>query len=230
MNKTKILLTLAALFVMNCLSSVSQAVPVLNENAAQSGLITIFPDHADPALFYVAPNVLSLCLDEKLVPRFSYQDLRTGGSLNGIVQMTLCARYSQADFDNAKKGILARIPKARFSALPFASSQVKFNTVLTPFIVKEFCTHPAGMVGDEETCSFRLNSVGRKVFMRQIRDRVAMTMEYEYTVGGFLRKPEGGFESRNTTFGVAVRIGGEELKAHPELFVDSNGRALEITK
>lgn len=45
------------LFFVTCRS---QAVPVLNENAAASQEITVLPDHADPKVFYVAPTVMTV--------------------------------------------------------------------------------------------------------------------------------------------------------------------------
>jgi hypothetical protein len=208
----------------------AQAVPVLNENAAVSQECTIFPDHADPTLFYIAPNSLTICLDGRNIPLFLYQDLRTKNGTHGIVQTTFCARYNQPELEASKKALLARNPKARFTALPFVSSQIKFSTTLAPLVTKESCTHPAGMVGDVESCSFQLNSIGRRVFIRQVHERLAMAMQYEYTVAGFIRSPDGRYISRDTTFGVAALIGGEELKVHPELFSDADGNTLVVKR
>lgn len=204
-----------------------QAVPIMNENAAYSDRVTFYPDHKDPQLFYIAPNVLSVCLDGEGVPRFAYNDLSRGGGYHGIVQMTLCARYDQANLEAAKANLVTRVPGAHFTVLPFSKSKIVFNKVLQPYIVKEFCGHIAGSVNDEQTCSFRLNSLGRRVFLRQVRQRVALTMQYEYTVDAFIRKADGSLASEAIHLGIAVRIGGEELKAHPELFFDSNGRPLK---
>jgi len=223
---------MAALFGMTAAVSSANAVPVMNENASVSRNTTIFPDHADPNVFYIAPNVISLCIDGDKVPRFSYQDLEVRFGTQGIVQMTLCAQYNELDLAAAETALIAKsaaakLPAPRFVALPFVSSAVVFDPVLKPFIVKEYCSHTAGMVGDEESCSFRLNSQGRRVFLRQVHDRLSMTMQYEYQVAGFLRKPDGSYAPENTIYGIAVRFGGEDLKNHPELFSDANGRTLK---
>lgn len=211
------------------ISGVTQAhaVPVMNENAADSKDVTMFPDHADPKVFYVAPNFLTICEDAQGTPRFSFQDLAVSTGLHALVQMTLCGRYNEEPLNQAKSAVLARVPDARFVALPFVSSRIVFDNVLSPLIVTQFCDHAAGTVGDEQTCAFHLNIRGRRIFVGQVRDRVAMTMQYEYSVAGFIRNPDGSFANQLSTFGVAARIGGDSLKQHPELFVDQNGRPLK---
>ena len=220
-------LTLTAVFASVGLLPLAHAVPVMNENASVSQNTTIFPDHADSNVFYIAPNVISLCLDEDKTPRFSYQDFNTKSGPNGIVQMTLCARYHESELAAAKVDLLAKHPLARFVALPFISSRIVFDPVLAPLIVKEFCTHTAGMVGDEQSCSFRLNSQGRRIFLKLVRNRLALTMQYSYAVAGFVRSPTGTFTAQNSDISIAVRVGGEELKNHPELFSDANGRTIK---
>ena len=217
-----------ALLAACVISSQAHAVPVMNENSSVSQNTTIFPDHADPNVFYIAPNVISLCLDQDNTPRFSYQDWNTRAGTNGIVQMTLCARYHDAELAAAKADLLSKHPAARFIALPFTASRISFDTVLAPLILKDFCSHTAGMVGDEQSCSFRLGPQGRRVFLKQVRSRLALTMQYYYSVAGFIRLPSGAFAPFASDFGIAVRVGGEELKNHPELFVDANGRTIKV--
>ena len=167
-------------------------------------------------------------MDETGMPRFSYQDLRVRTGTHGIVQTTLCARYSDAELNEAKAFLLGRNPNSRFAALPFLSSRLVFSTVLEPFIVKEFCTHTAGLVGDAQTCSFRLNNAGRRVFLKQILERVVMSHQYEYTVSGFIKQADGTFAPQQTTYGLAAVIGGGELRNFPQLFSDVNGRPLKM--
>ena len=202
---------------------IASAVPVMNENVSASRTVTIFPDHANPFVFYIAPNQLGVCMDGNNVPQFSYQDVRVRGSVQGLIQMAFCARYTNTDLDAAQAGISARMPGARFAPLPFIASKMIFNKALSPFVAEEFCTHTAGMVGDAQTCSFRLNLTGRAVFLRQVRRNIAMSHQYEYSVEGFLRMPDGSFTPTRTTYGLIAMIGGKELADHPELFTDQYG-------
>lgn len=144
--------------------------------------------------------------------------------------MTLCARFDDQLLQIAKTNILARVPEARFVAPPAASSRVVFSPVLSPYIAAQFCDHAAGSVGDEQACALHLNVRGRQVFLKNIRERVTMTLQYAYTVNGFSKNPDGSYASAPSPFEVAIRVGGEALHEHPELFRDRHGEALPSRK
>lgn len=44
-----------------------------------------------------------------------------------------------------------------------------------------------------------------------------MTLQYDYTVGGVVRKADGSFADILINHGVAARIDGEQLAKYPEL-------------
>lgn len=228
--KTMKLLAAVALAngLLSAFADSAQAVPVLNESVSTIRSVTIFPDHADPNLFYIAPSLLGICTDETGAPRFSYQDLKVKTGTHGIVQTVLCAQYRDEELAEAKAFLTGRNPAVRFASMPFISSKIIFNTVLEPFVAKEFCTHAAGLVGDAQTCAFRLNNAGRKVFLRNALERVAMTHQFEYTVSGFIKMPDGTFTPQVVTNGLAAIIGGGSLRNFPQLFSDVNGRPLKL--
>jgi hypothetical protein len=196
-----------------------RAEPVINENVANSGVITIYPDRQDPHRYYIAPNVVTIATDEKGTPYFSYVDVRTAlFSKGGIMQMTLMAAYTREDLEVAKAGVLKKDPLAQFSGVPFMSSTLQLTGDLPILISENKCDHPAGLIGQEEACVLQLTSKGREVFFKSIAKKTLFTtLQLDYTIGAAVRKANGGFDNQEAHFGVAVRIDGALLAKHPEL-------------
>jgi hypothetical protein len=227
MPVNKVLMSL--LFSVVCASG-AQAVPVLNKNASLNGSInTIYPDRADPNLFYIGPSYWSVCLDSQKTPLFLYQELQTKSGTQAIVQVTFCPRYNEPELAAAKKALLARKPKARFMAVPFASGSINVGSNgLGSMIVKNSCTHPEGMVGRVESCSFQLSSTGRRLFIASARSSLAMVLDYEYVMSGLIRTPNGKYIAKDLAFGAVARVDG--LSEYPELFRDVDGNAIDEKK
>jgi hypothetical protein len=192
----------------------ANAVPIFNENASGSGLVTIYPDSADSNLFYIAPNVMKTCKDVTGKLQFSYSEYRPNwyDPVHAIIQLTVCPEYSNSEIDTAKIEIQKRIQQARFSGLPYMSSEVQFNPVLAPFVVSQSCTHAGATIGVEESCSIEFNGQGRKVFLAQVQRGLAMVMQFNYEVAGVLRNANMRFDDIRINHSVAIRIGGEEFR------------------
>jgi hypothetical protein len=57
-----------------------------------------------------------------------------------------------------------------------------------------------------------------------------MTHSLAYSATGFARNSDGTLSNRTETREIAIRIGGEELARHPELFLDRNGNPIPVAK
>lgn len=101
------------IFIIGLMSAKNvMAVPVVNENVANSGILTIYPDSADAHRFYIAPNIVMIARDQNKRPFFSYTEYRRANfSIVGVMQMTLVPAYTQADMDSAKAEILKKGPE-----------------------------------------------------------------------------------------------------------------------
>lgn len=211
-NKFTLILILLA-------AHIALALPVVNENRASSGVITIYPDHQDPDRFYIAPNVVTLARDKKGRPQFSYVEYRKGWfQKKALVQMTLVPYYTRDELDGAEKKILEANPKAQFSGLPFTSSHIDFADALTGLVESQDCVHESGLIGQEISCAFTLTPQGRDVFLTLIKRRILVTtMNYQYGVAAVIRNAAGTFEPYNLVHGIAARIDGGQILAYPEL-------------
>ncbi|WP_413290552.1 hypothetical protein [Bdellovibrio sp. HCB337] len=201
------------------LTTVAQAIPVMNENVANSGVMTIYPDHADPHRYYVAPNVVMIATNKKGTPHFSYAEYRRNLIYKvGVIAMTLVPAYTREELDVAKAEILAKDPLAEFSGLPFIGSSLALNGALPELITSNECNHAAGLIGQEQACSFVLTDKGRIFFLKAIeRKMLFTTLQFEYQVQAVLRLADGTFKDATITHGVAVRIDGGQLARHPRL-------------
>lgn len=225
MNVLKSILILGTAAVITAKTNPAQAVPVTNENRADAGVITIYPDHADPNRFYVAPNIV-LIARENDVPMFSYNEVRADVPFFwpfahpvGILQMLLVPTYTRDELEVAKAKILKTNPSAQFSGLPFISSELAMSGE-TPLLIKENqCSHGAGLIEQQQSCSMVLTERGRKVFRRSVRNKMLFTtFQFTYQFSGFARIPDNTFREEVITHSIAARIDGDQLAKYPQLF------------
>lgn len=195
------------------------AIPVVNENVANSGVMTIYPDHQDPHRYYVAPNVVMIATNQNGVPFFSYGEFRRK-LINkvGVIAMTLVPAYTREELELAKAEILKKDPKAEFSGVPFVASTLSLTGVLAELIAENECNHAAGLIGQEQSCAIVLTSKGRTFFLKAIQRRTLFTtLQFEYVLQAVVRRADGSFVDQAVTHGVAVRIDGEQLAQFPQL-------------
>ncbi|MBC7371218.1 MAG: hypothetical protein H7326_06620 [Bdellovibrionaceae bacterium] len=206
-------------FCFQILSYAAFAVPIVNENVANSDVMTIYPDHADPHRFYVAPNVVMIAKNDKAVPLFAYTEYRRGlSSRVGIVTMTLVPAYTRDELEKAKADILVKDPAAIFSGVPFIESKLELTGILPELIEKNDCNHVAGLIGQEQSCSFVLTGRGRVLFLKALERRTLfLTLQFQYSVQALIRKADGTLGDQVITHGIAVRIDGDQLSKYPHL-------------
>ena len=217
-----------SLVLLMTLTAPAYAAPVLNANAPGATTITAFPDNVDKNLYYVAPTVMTLAHDEHGVPLFSYMEEQHAFTRKAVVQTTMVPSYNKTEYDAAIAQIKAANPNAKFTALPFVDSQVKFGDVLSAFVEKDNCNHTAGLVGDEESCSFRLTSKGRHVMRSSFADHVTLTFQLQYSIDGVIENPDHTYTAKRNTYEMAGRLGGEELAKYPQLFRDPDGKVIGV--
>lgn len=220
----KKIITLAAL--LSFAAPAAFALPVLNKNTPGAETVTVFPDHSDPNLYYTAPTVFTISKNEAGVPNFSYIEYLTGGYRRAFIQATLRPNFTYSEMEKAKQNILAINPSARFTALPFEKASVSFTDSLKVLMVDSDCQHPAGTVGDEQTCAFHLRNQGVKVLRPMLKKGLAITTQFVYTINGVRQNADGTYVNQFNTYQVAGRIGGPDLAAHPELFQDYKGNVI----
>lgn len=220
--------TVAATMLALAVAPPAMAVPIVNENKADSGVITIYGDNLDPNRFYVAPNIV-LIAREKDVPMFSYYEvrgevpylfpwLRPFTRPTGILQMLLVPTYTRDELEVAKAKILQTNPNAQFSGLPFISSELLMSGETALLIQENQCSHGAGLIGQQQSCSMVLTDRGRSIFRRSIDNRMLFTtFQFNYEFLGFARLPDGSFREQTISHSIAVRIDGDQLADHPEL-------------
>jgi hypothetical protein len=197
----------------------ARAIPVFNENASDSGLMTIYPDNIDSNLFYIAPNVMTTCHDQDGQLMFFYSEYRPNwySPLHAIVQLTICPQYLTSELEKSMNSIRAKLPQARFAGLPFLKSEIDFNPVLAPFVIRQSCSHVTSTIGAEQSCSFEFNGQGREVFLAQIERGLTMVMQFRYQVAGVLRDANKNWINSEIEHSLAVRIGGTEFRGHLDL-------------
>ncbi|MEK2646771.1 hypothetical protein [Bdellovibrio sp. BCCA] len=207
------------LFFITLAVSSAWAIPVVNENVANSGVMTIYPDHQDPHRYYVAPNVVMIATNSEGVPYFSYGEFRKN-LINkiGVISMTLVPAYTREELELAKAEILKKDPKAEFSGVPFIESKLSLTGVLAELIGENECNHRGGLIGQEQSCAIVLTSKGRTFFLKSIQKRTLFTtLQFEYALQAVVRKADGSFVDQEINHGVAVRIDGDQLSKYPQL-------------
>jgi hypothetical protein len=199
--------------LINVFGAASIAAPVLNENVADSGLITIYRDHVDANRFYIAPNVVKVAKNAKGQPEFSYTVYSTGFfSHNAILQIVLEPQYTQDDLVAVEKIMSAKNPQAQFSGVPVISAGVSFENIDKDLIEENGCNHAAGLVGQQIACTLHLSSKGNEVFTKLINaGQLVSTMSYIYRVNGMIQKPDKSYDPYIGEWGVAVVIDGAGL-------------------
>jgi hypothetical protein len=193
------------------------ALPVVNENVASGGIVTIYPDHQDPHRYYVAPNIVTVAKNEDGKAIFMYTETRKNIFQKvAHIQMVLGTAYTTDDLQAAEADILKRDPKALFSGLPFIESSLEMSGELTDLIAENECVHDAGLIGQEQSCGLTLTSRGRSLFLKAVdRKALFLTLNFKYSVMGAARRADNGFSDQTITHAVAVRIDtGELIKNH----------------
>lgn len=211
--------TFLALLMLPILNSEAQAVPIVNENVANSGVMTIYPDNLDPNRYYIAPNVVMIAKDPQGRPYFSYSEFtRSSGVKAGLMQMGLVPAYTREELDLAKSEILKRNPHAQFSGLPFIQSSLELTGELPELISNNKCNHAGGLIGQEQSCTLVLTRRGRYVFYDAIqRKTIFTTLQFNYEVFAVIRTADGTFKDQVIKHGIAVRLDGDQLSQFPEL-------------
>jgi hypothetical protein len=195
------------------------AIPVVNENVANSGVMTIYPDHADIHRYYIAPNVVMIAQNSAGVPYFSYSEYRKNLFQNmGVLNMTLTPAYTREELEGANADILKKDPAAQFSGVPFVASSLQLTGELPALIADNQCNHEAGLIGQEQACSLILTPKGRSVFLGALaRKTIFTTLQFEYEIQAVIKLADGSFKDQSVQHGMAVRIDGDQLSNYPQL-------------
>ncbi len=225
--KKGILVLISALMFSLVATGTAFASPVLNENEANGSptAATIYPDSVNANLYYVTPQYLGVCKDEKGQLLFSYSEFRPSGWFKlkrGLMLATLCIKEHDVAMQAAIKGVLAKNPRAQFVGLPYTSSSLALNNeVFRSLIENSDCEHAAGVIGQEQACSIEYTPRGRKEFLSALRSGVAFVIQFNYTVDGVVRLPTG-VVAKTANFGMAARISksdfGDDLEKY--IFVE----------
>lgn len=189
----------------------AQAAPIINENMATSELITVYPDSVDPNLYYYAPNQMEVCRDADGKPVLAVTDIPVGKVYNTVVMATMCLAY-KSGLKEALEEIRRVNPQARFAGVPFTSSRmILVDKVYELYIWKSACDHVAGVIGQEQSCKFILNSKGRKLFYDNLKQGLGLVLQFQYFISGVVRNGAGGFNDLTTDFSVAAKIMAKDL-------------------
>lgn len=197
----------------------AQAIPVANENVANSGTMTIYPDHADQHHYYVAPNVVRISMNESGVPYFSYNEYRKNMFQNyAVLTMTLVPTYTRQELEVAEAEILKKDPAAQFSGVPFVASSLKLSGEIAELIADNQCNHEAGLIGQEQACTLVLTPKGKNIFLSSLaRKTVFATLHFDYQIQVVQRMGDNSFKDETLSFGLAVVIDGDQLSHYPQL-------------
>ena len=194
------------------------AVPVVNENVANSGVMTIYPDQTNPHRFYIAPNVVTIAKRENGVPLFTYDEYLRNLNTVGIMQMTLVPAYTRDELETAKAEILKKDPSAEFSGVPFIESSLQLTGELPQLVETNQCNHTGGLIGQEEGCVILLTRQGRHLFYSALaQNKIFTTLQFEYAVQAVVKHADGSFTDQVIRHAIAVRIDGDQLSKFPEL-------------
>lgn len=214
---------IALLLMMNS----AIAAPILNRNMAAEGtLVTIWPDHVDPDHFYYAPNAMKISKDAEGKVNFNLTTYRVGscGYLHikkcyqkAFLSVLLSASYETQQLTEAQTGIRKIRPNARFSPVPFLSSQALFGETIRVFIDGHDCAPKAGQAADEVPCTMTLNANGLYTLRPYLAEGKILPMKFVYEIAGVVEGANGQFTNERLNYGLAVKIGGEELIGHDDL-------------
>ena len=217
-------------FIFLLISTNLWAAPILNNNMAAEGtFVTIWPDHQDPNHFYFAPNFMKIANDNRNEPKFHFTQYRSGDCSSkwdikrgrchykALITSLLIAGYESEQFAVAKAGILKIRPQARFSAIPFLSSQVDFGKNLKEFIDQHECSPRAGQAADEIPCTLTLNRRGVTNLMGFLNTGRVLPFKFIYQISGVVEGADGKFTDKVLNYGLTVNLGGEMLNNHPDL-------------
>ena len=210
---------LLIIFIITAINSMSWAVPVVNENVANSGVMTIYPDNMDPHRYYVAPNVVQISTNKEGQPNFVYAEYKQGlFDQIGVMQMTLEPAYTNDELSVAQAEIRKKDPLAEFSGVPFIGSRLELTGALADLFKATACDHPAGLIGQEQACSLILSRKGRKIFYKALESKVIFTtLQFQYSLQAVVRKADGKYADQVVQHGVAAVIHGGQLSRYPGL-------------
>ncbi|MGZ3694647.1 MAG: hypothetical protein ACXWQO_10730 [Bdellovibrionota bacterium] len=221
------LLKIGYLLWLATLTSPAFALPVLNASTPGAEMITVFPDHIDKTLHYLAPTVFVVAKDASGIPNFSYMEyVSSSGYRRAILQTTLRPDFTYEAIEKAKSEIRKIQPQAQFAALAFEDTKVSFTDSLRDLLISSDCQHQAGTVADEQTCAFKLSERGIKVMLPMLKRGLLITTQFLYTINGVRQNADGTYQNQKNQYQVAGRIGGPELAKYPELFRGADGRAI----
>ena len=216
------------ILLLGLLSGTAHALPVLNMNTPGAEMVTVFPDHQNKSLYYLAPTVYVVAKDANNLPSFSYMEYRSSsGSRRAVLQATLRPDFTYAMIEAAKAEIRKSNPQAQFTALAFEDTRVEFTDSLKDLLLGSDCKHKAGTVADEQTCAFKLNSTGIRVLKPMLKTGLAITTQFLYKINGVSVDADGKYTNKVNVYQIAGRIGGPEYANHPELFRGRDGNPLK---
>jgi hypothetical protein len=193
-TKSMALFALAAFGALNGIQS-AFALPLLAENAAQNvgGLLTVYPDHENPNLFYFAPNSSGVAKSEESgLPRFSLINIVRDqkpeeSALGGYMTFTLKLKSNAEQADALKKFIDAG---HKVAVLPVMSStiNVKKNDSGAVPLAELFrqlnYSKTGGLMESEIGVNSTLTYVGSKVLTATIDTGSIFNMDYCYMIQG----------------------------------------------
>jgi hypothetical protein len=204
---------LFSLFVGLFFAPGAQALPVADENAATSGVITIYPDHLDAHHYYLLPSVVVIARDPEGIPFFSYAEYRKNIFQSvGVMTMTLLPLFPEPETSLAEAAILKKDPAAQFSTTPFIASMLQLTGELPELIADNQCDHAAGLVDQEQAWSLILTSKGRALFLKALRGKTLfLTLNFAYEIQAVVRMADGTYDNQVLHFSMAARIDGGQL-------------------
>ncbi len=212
-------------FIICITMSTAHAVPVMNMNTPGAMGYTLYPDHENPNLFYIAPNELLVATNSHGVPQFSFAEYWVGNVKEATVQVLMQPSINESAVEQTMTTVRAINPSAQFTSLPFIESNMVFEGS-DRLVRTAHCGHGAGQAFDPQACTIDLNHRGRRVLRHLFRRGTALTVQFRYVVRGATKNIDGSFSNNETSHQLSGVIGGSEIGAHPELFRDHWGRII----
>ncbi len=207
------------------------AAPVMNMNTPGAQTITLYPDHLDKNLHYIVPSTVMIPKNEQGVPRFQYvEGSNFWGTKKAIISVTLHPQYQAADVEAVRANVLKINPNAQFTVIPFSKSKITIHGSLAPYVDDDECEHIAGVIGQEQSCIIKLNSIGRKVFLATVTSGQMFAVDLSYEIDGMIQQADGTYKNSHHEYQVSGSIGGVELSKHPQLFINEEGKLVDINK
>ncbi len=195
MNLKKIMPMLIMANAVTLSATTSHALPLLAENAAQNvgGILTLYPDHENPNLFYFAPNSSALARSEVSdVPRFSLINLirpsvSGPGDLGGYMTFNLKLRSNKEQKQALDKFLETG---KKIATLPVSASTVTMKkndggaVPLGDFFLQFNYTRTGGTMESEIGANATLTRVGADVFKAAAEANSIFNMDYCYMIQG----------------------------------------------